>query len=63
MMVKYKLEPKRMRMVYPYADSEPSMVLVEALKCGKRRLTVEKPLIIYDENREYTEEIKNDYGF
>lgn len=63
LMVKYKLEPKRMRMVYPYADREPSMVLVEAVKGGKRRLTVEKPLIIYNENREYTEEIKRDYGF
>lgn len=61
--VKYKLEPKRLRMVYPYADREPSMVLVEAIKGGKRRLTVEKPLIIYNENREYTEEIKRDYGF
>lgn len=63
LMVKYKLEPKKLRMVYPYADREPSMVLVEAIKGGKRRLTVEKPLIIYNENREYTEEIKRDYGF
>lgn len=63
LMVKYKLEPKKLRMVYPYADREPSMVLVEAVKGGKRRLTVEKPLIIYNENREYTEEIKRDYGF
>lgn len=61
--VKYRLEPKRLRMVYPYADREPSMVLVEAIKGGRRRLTVEKPLIIYNENREYTEEIKRDYGF
>lgn len=63
LMVKYKLEPKRLRMVYPYADREPSMVLVEGVKGGKRRLTVEKPLIIYNDDREYTEEIKRDYGF
>lgn len=63
LMVKYRIEPKRLRMVYPYADREPSMVLVEAVRGGKRRLTVEKPLIIYNENREYTEEIKRDYGF
>lgn len=63
LMIKYKLEPKRLRMVYPYADREPSMVLVEGVKGGKRRLTVEKPLIIYNDDREYTEEIKRDYGF
>ncbi|MDE6635875.1 MAG: tRNA1(Val) (adenine(37)-N6)-methyltransferase, partial [Lachnospiraceae bacterium] len=28
LMVKYRLEPKRLRMVYPYADREPSMGLV-----------------------------------
>lgn len=63
LLVKYGLEPKRLRMVYPYAGREPSMVLVEAVRGGRRRLTVEKPLIIYNEDREYTEEIKRDYGF
>lgn len=63
MMLKYKLEPKRMRFVHPYADREPSMVLVEGVKCGNRRLTVEKPLIIYDNNGEYSWEIKRDYRF
>lgn len=63
LMVKYRLEPKRLRMVYPYAGKEPSMVLIEGVKGGRRRLAVEKPLIIYNDDREYTEEIKRDYGF
>lgn len=42
------LEPKRMRLVHPYADREPVMVLIEALKGGRPRVTVEKPLIIYE---------------
>ena len=29
-MMKYKLEPKRMQLVYPYIDREPNMVLIEA---------------------------------
>lgn len=63
LMISYKLEPKRIRFVHAYKEKEPTMVLVEAVKGGKRRLSVEKPLIIYDENGEYTQEIKRDYRF
>lgn len=46
-MVQYRLEPKRMRLVYPYADKEPNMVLIEGCRGGRPRMTVEKPLIIF----------------
>ncbi len=59
----YKLEPKRMQLVYPYVDKEPNMVLVEAVRGGKPRMTVEKPLIIFEEPGVYTSEIKDVYGF
>lgn len=58
---KYGLEPKRMRMVHPYIDKEPNMVLIEALKGGKPRITVERPLIVYKEAGVYTEEIHRIY--
>ncbi|SDB01650.1 tRNA1(Val) (adenine(37)-N6)-methyltransferase [Eubacterium oxidoreducens] len=61
-MVKAKLEPKRMRLVYPYIDKEPTMVLIEGIKGAKSRITVEKPLIVYEKNGEYTEEIYKIYG-
>lgn len=54
---KYKLEPKRMRLVYPYMDREPNMVLIEACKGGRPRITVEKPLIVYQRPGVYTDEI------
>ena len=60
---KYRLEPKRMRLVYPQIDKEPNMVLIEAVKYGRPRLTVEKPLIVYDENMKYTEEMMRDYRY
>jgi len=59
---KYKLEPKRMRLVYPYVDKEPNMVLIQATKGGKSRITVEKPLIVYENPGKYTEEILEIYG-
>lgn len=60
---KYKLEPKRMQLVYPFVDKEPNMVLIEATKGGRPRMTVEKPLIIYKQPGVYTEDIYNIYGY
>ena len=60
---RYHLEPKRMRMVYPYADKEPNMVLIEAVKGGRPRLKVDKPLIVFQEKGKYTQEITDLYGF
>lgn len=57
------LEPKRMKMVHPYVDKEPNMVLIEAVKGGKRRLSVEKPLIVYEKPNVYTQEIYEIYGY
>ena len=62
-MVEYKIEPKRMRLVYPYIDKEPNMVLIEGLRGGKSRVTVEKPLIVYKEQGVYTDEIYDIYGY
>lgn len=62
-MIHYRIEPKRMRLVYPYVDKEPNMVLIEGLKGGKSRMTVEKPLIVYKAPGVYTEEIYTTYGY
>lgn len=63
MLVQYKLEPKRMRLVYPYVDKEPNMVLIEAVRGGRSRITVEKPLIIFSEPGVYTQEICERFGY
>jgi len=60
-LVKYKLEPKRMRFVHPFVDKEPNMVLIEALKGGKPRITIEKPLVVYQKQGVYTDEINEIY--
>ena len=63
MMNRYRLEPKRMKLVYPFADKEPNMVLIEGLKGGRPRITVEKPLIVYQKPGVYTDEIYDIYGY
>lgn len=56
------LEPKRMRLVCPFADREPNLVLLEAVRGGRPRITVEKPLIVYEEPGKYTAEVRELYG-
>ena len=56
------IEPKRMRLVYPHIDKEPNMVLVEGIRGAKPRMTVEPPLIVYEKDGSYTEELLKCYG-
>lgn len=60
---KYKLEPKRIKMVHPYVDKEANMVLIEAVRGGKSMVKVEKPIIVYSEPGIYTQEIYDIYGY
>lgn len=62
-LTRYRLEPKRMQLVYPYIDKEPNMVLIEASRGGRSRMTVEKPLIVYESPGVYTQEIYDVYGY
>ena len=62
-LVRFQLEPKRMQLVYPYVDKEPNMVLIEAVRGGRSRMTVEKPLIVYREPGVYMPEIYEIYGY
>ena len=62
-MIEYRIEPKRMQLVYPFVDKEPNMVLIEGLRGGKSRITVEKPLIVYKQPGVYTDEIYDIYGY
>ena len=59
---KHKMEMKRMRLVYPFAGKEPNLVLIEARKNAKRRLTIEPPLVVRNDDGQYTAEIRQIYG-
>lgn len=62
-LMQYRLEPKRMQLVYPYVDKEPNMVLLEAVRGGRSRMTVEKPLIVFESPGVYRQEMQELYGF
>jgi tRNA1Val (adenine37-N6)-methyltransferase len=57
----YKLEPKRMCLVQPYADKEPNMVLIESTKGGKPMIKIEPVLVVYNRDGSYTDDLLTRY--
>ena len=60
---KFRLETKRICLVYPFIDKEPNMVLIEALKDGNPMVRFEPPIIVYKAPGIYTEQIMKIYGY
>ncbi|MFD0829566.1 tRNA1(Val) (adenine(37)-N6)-methyltransferase [Neobacillus sp. M.A.Huq-85] len=58
LMRKYRLEPKRIQFVYPKIGKEANTLLVEAIKDGSPDLKILPPIIVYNEDNEYTPEIR-----
>lgn len=61
-LTRYKLEPKRMRFVHPFADKEPNMVLIDAVRGGNSMVKIESPLVVYATQGQYTQEILDIYN-
>jgi len=58
---KYRMEPKVIQFIHPRAGSEANMVLVEAHRDGKPDVKILPPLIVYQENGEYCQEVMDIY--
>ena len=59
---KYKLEPKVLRVVYPKANKEPNLILVEAKKGAKPGIKIMQPLILNNDDGTETDELKKIYS-
>ena len=57
-----RLEPKEIQFVHPYVNKSPNLVMLRAVKNGGRELKVLDPLVVYNNNGEYTDEILKIYG-
>ena len=61
LMRKYKIEPKRVKMIHPKMGKAPNIVLVEGQRDGGSYLKWEAPLYVYDDDGKYTKEIDSIY--
>lgn len=57
-LLKYKIEPKRLRLVHPAKDKNANLVLIEARKNASSELITEPPLFVYARKGEYSDEMK-----
>ncbi|EOU1691938.1 tRNA1(Val) (adenine(37)-N6)-methyltransferase [Clostridium perfringens] len=62
LMRKYKIEPKRVRMIHPNTKKAANIVLVEGQRDGGAFLKWEAPLYVYKDEGGYSEEIDKIYG-
>ena len=62
LMRKYKVEPKRLRLVCKCVGQSPWLVLVEGKRCANAALTIEPTLYVEDGNGNFTEEMIKIYG-
>ncbi|CAM4253145.1 tRNA1(Val) (adenine(37)-N6)-methyltransferase [Lederbergia lenta] len=58
LMRQYQLEPKRLRFIYPRDGKEANTILVEGIKNGNAGLKVLPPLFVYNQDNEYTLEVR-----
>ena len=61
-MRKYKIEPKNLKFVFSRQNKIPKLVLIKGVKNAKPFLEIEKPLIIYNNDNTYTDEILEIYN-
>lgn len=59
---KYNLEAKEIRFVYPKINKKPSILLISYRKDGGNETKVLEPLIEYNDDMSYTDEIYRIYG-
>ena len=62
LMRKYKIEPKRVKMIHPNTKKAANIVLVEGQRDGGAFLKWEEPLYVYDDNGNYSKQIDKIYG-
>ncbi|WP_347548165.1 tRNA1(Val) (adenine(37)-N6)-methyltransferase [Pseudalkalibacillus hwajinpoensis] len=61
LMRKYRIEPKRMQLVYPKRGKEANTLLIEGIKDGKPDLKVLPPFVVYQDDSTYTSEMRAVY--
>jgi tRNA1Val (adenine37-N6)-methyltransferase len=53
-----QIEPKILRMIHSNRNTDARLILIEGIKGGRPGLKIAPPLIVYDENGDYTAEVQ-----
>ena len=58
LMRQYNIEPKRIKIIYPFSNAKSNLVLIEGSKNGNPGLEIEPSIVVHNADGTYTEEIK-----
>jgi tRNA1Val (adenine37-N6)-methyltransferase len=61
LMTKYGIEPKELTLVVPTQKKPPDACIIRGARGGKIGLKINEPLVVFDENGEYTRAVKKMY--
>jgi len=61
LMHSYKIEPKEIVMIHPYKNKKSNLFLIKGVKGAGVWCDVPPPVYVYDENGEYTKQVKEFY--
>ena len=61
LMRKYKLEPKKIRFIQSKVNKDLNLLLIKGVKDAGNQLKIERPLVVYNEDGSYTNEILEIY--
>lgn len=59
---KFKLEPKELQLVFSKQNEDANLILIKAVKNAKPFFKIRKPLYVYKESGEYSDEILKIYN-
>lgn len=60
-MRRHRIEPKQLHMVYSKPGQSAQTIVVEGRKGGRQGLKISPPFYVYDENQQYTPEMREVY--
>lgn len=52
------IEPKRMKIVYPFKNAKSNLILIEGIKNGKPGFEIEKSMIVHNDDGSYSNEVQ-----
>lgn len=58
LMRKYRIEPKRLKLVYPKHGCAANMILIEGRFQGKAGLVIEEPIYAHNDDGSYSEQVR-----
>ena len=59
---KHELKPRKIRFIQSYVNTPPNLFMIEGIRKGKNKVSMQPNLVIYEKKDKYTKEVLDIYG-